>query len=107
MENRIKEQQLHLFSDRTSTATMRANQLRLYFSCIAYVILNEIRNIGLRGTNFEKYQCDNIRLKILKIGAEIKVSVRRVYLSLSQSYPYKDIFYKIIENIKRSYPLLN
>jgi len=107
MENRIKEQQLHLFSDRTSTAVMRANQLRLYFSSVAYVILNEIRNVGLKGTKFEKYQCDNIRLKILKMGAEVKVSVRRVYVSLSQSYPYKDIFYKIIENIQRSYPLLN
>jgi hypothetical protein len=103
MENRIKEQQLYLFSDRTSTATMKANQLRLYFSSVAYIILNEIRNVGLRGTKFDKYQCDNIRLKILKIGAEIKVSVRRVYVSLSESYPYKDIFYKIIENIKRSY----
>jgi hypothetical protein len=107
IENRIKEQQLYLFSDRTSTAIMRANQLRLYFSCVAYIILNEIRNVGLRGTKFEKYQCDNIRLKILKIGAEIKVSVRRVYVSLSESYPYKDIFNRIIENIKRSYPLLN
>ena len=107
MENRIKEQQLYLFSDRTSTSIMRANQLRLWFSCIAYIILNEIRNVGLRGTKFEKYQCDNIRLKILKIGAEIKVSVRRIYISLFESYPYKNIFYIIIENIKRKYPLLN
>jgi hypothetical protein len=107
MENRIKEQQLSLFSDRTSTAIMRSNQLRLWFSCVAYIILNEIRNVGLKGTRFEKYQCDNIRLKVLKIGAEIKVSVRRIYVSLSESYPYKDIFNRIIENIKRRYPLLN
>lgn len=107
MENRIKEQQLYLFADRTSTATMRANQLRLWFSCVAYLILNEIRNVGLKGTKFEKYQCNNIRLKILKIGAEIKVSVRRVYVSLSESYPYKNIFYRIVENIKKKYPLLN
>ncbi|MCJ7691074.1 MAG: IS1380 family transposase [Clostridiaceae bacterium] len=107
MENRIKEQQLYLFADRTSTATMRANQLRLWFSCLAYLILNEIRNVGLKGTKFEKYQCNNIRLKILKIGAEVKVSVRRVYVSLSESYPYKNIFYPITSNIKRKYPLLN
>lgn len=107
MENRIKEQQLYLFADRTSTATMRANQLRLWFSCTAYLILNEIRNVGLKKTKFKKYQCDNIRLKILKIGAEIKVSVRRIYISLSESYPYKNIFYTIINNIKRNYPLLN
>ena len=107
MENRIKEQQLYLFADRTSTAAMRSNQLRLWFSCVAYLILNEIRNVGLRGTKFEKYQCNNIRLKILKIGAEIKVSARRVYVSLSESYPYKNIFYRIIENIQRKYPMLN
>jgi len=107
MENRIKEQQLYLFADRTSTAIMKANQLRLWFSCVAYIILNELRNVGLRGTKFKKYQCDNIRLKILKIGAEIKISVRRVYVSLSESYPYKNIFHIIIENIKRRYPLLN
>lgn len=107
MENRIKEQQLYLFADRTSTAIMKANQLRLWFSCAAYIILNELRNVGLRGTKFKKYQCDNIRLKILKIGAEIKISVRRVYVSLSESYPYKNIFHIIIENIKRRYPLLN
>jgi hypothetical protein len=107
MENRIKEQQLYLFADRTSTAIMNANQLRLWFSCVAYIILNELRNVGLRGTKFKKYQCDNIRLKILKIGAEIKISVRRVYVSLSESYPYKNIFHIIIENIKRRYPLLN
>ena len=107
MKNRIKEQQLSLFSDRTSIAVMRSNQLRLWFSCVAYIILNEIRNIGLKGTRIEKYRCDNIRLKVLKIEAEIKVSIRRIYVSLSESYPYKNIFNRIIKNIKRRYPLLN
>jgi len=99
MENRIKEQQLYLFADRTSTAYMRSNQLRLWFSCVAYVILNELRIHGLKGTECEKYQCDNIRLKLLKIGAAVKISVRRIYISLSESYPYKAMFLRVMENI--------
>ena len=69
MENRIKEQQLYLFADRTSSATMRANQLRLWFSSLAYVILNELRRVGLRGTEWREATCQSIRLKLLKIGA--------------------------------------
>ncbi|MEP9411700.1 MAG: transposase [Candidatus Brocadia sp.] len=70
MENRIKEQQLHLFADRTSTETMRANQLRLWFSSsVAYVLLNELRRIGLCSTEFSQAQCIMIRTKLFKIGA--------------------------------------
>jgi hypothetical protein len=104
MENRIKEQQLHLFADRTSSATMRANQLRLWFSSVAYVLMNELRKRALRGTEFARAQCETIRVKLLKIGAQVRVSVRRVYVSLASGYPYQDVFYKILENIERSYP---
>jgi hypothetical protein len=92
MENRIKEQQLCLFADRTSTATMRANQLRLWFSSLAYTLLQALRRVGLKGTPMEKAQCGTIRLKLLKIGALLKVTVRRVALSLAEGYPYKAIF---------------
>jgi hypothetical protein len=106
MENRIKEQQLHLFADRTSSATMRANQLRLWFSSVAYVIMHELRKRALQGTEFGRAQCETIRLKLLKIGAQVRVSVRRVYVSLASGYPYQDVFYKIIKNIKGAYPQL-
>jgi hypothetical protein len=104
MENRVKEQQLHLFADRTSTATMRANQLRLWFSSVAYVVMNEVRKRALRGTEFSRAQCETIRLKLLKIGAQVRVSVRRVYISLASGYPYQGVFWKVIENIRRAYP---
>jgi hypothetical protein len=100
MENRIKEQQLALFADRTSTATMRANQLRLYFSSIAYVLLHTLRRLGLAGTELAKAQCDTIRLKLLKIGAQIRITVRKVWVSLSQSYPYADLFWRIHERLR-------
>ena len=83
MENRIKEQQLYLFADRTSSATMKANQLRLWFSSLAYVILNELRSVGLRRTRMAEATCQSIRLKLLKIGAHVRVSVRRVVFSMA------------------------
>ena len=89
MENRIKEQQLDMFSDRTSTAQMRANQLRLYFSSLAYIFLTAFRRIALKGTQFQKSQCGTIREKLLKIGARVVISVRRVFIEFSESYPYK------------------
>jgi hypothetical protein len=104
MENRIKEQQLALFADRTSTATMRANQLRLYFSSIAYVLLHTLRRVGLVGTELAKAQCDTIRLKLLKIGAQIRITVRKVWVSLSQSYPYSELFRRIYTRL-RAHPL--
>jgi hypothetical protein len=106
MENRIKEQQLDLFSDRTSSFTMRANQLRLYFSCLAYLLMSELRRRGLRRTQFAKAQCHTIRLKLLKIGAQIRLSVRRVYASLSSAYPYQEEFLQILGNLRRAYPQL-
>ena len=100
MENRIKEQQLALFADRTSAATMRANQLRLYFSSIAYVLLQSLRRLGLAGTDLAKAQCDTIRLKLMKIGAQIRITTRKVWVSLSQSYPYADLFWQIYERLR-------
>jgi len=105
MENRIKEQQLYLFADRTSCRTMRANQLRLWLSSVAYVLLQTLRQQGLRGTEMAQARCDTIRLKLLKIGAIVRVSVRRVWFSLSQSCPYQTLFAKILENLKGWQPL--
>jgi hypothetical protein len=106
MENRIKEQQLYLFADRTSSSTMRANQLRLWLSSVAYVIMNELRSRALRGTEFARAQCGSIRLKLLKIGAQVRVSVRRVRVSFASGYPYQDSFYRILRNIREAYPQL-
>jgi hypothetical protein len=106
MENRIKEQQLYLFADRTSSFTMEANQLRLWFSSVAYVIMNELRKKALQGTEFAKATCETIRLKLLKIGAHVKLSVRRVHVRLASGYPYQQIFCKILSNLKRAYPQL-
>ncbi|WP_419584013.1 IS1380 family transposase, partial [Thiolapillus sp.] len=85
MENRIKEQQLGLFADRTSSATLRANQLRLYFSSFAYVLLHGLRRLGLTGTAFAKAQSTTIRLKLLKIGARLRLTARKVWLSFSEA----------------------
>ena len=94
MENRIKEQ-LMLFSDRTSTAYLRSNQLRLYFSSVAYVVLQRLRRLGLQGTEFARAQCATIRLKLLKIGALIRVTVRKVWVALAGGYPYAELFRQI------------
>lgn len=87
MENRIKEQ-LMLFADRTSTAWMRSNQLRLYFSSIAYLLLEALRRLGLQGTEWSQAQATTIRLKVLKIGALIRVTVRKIWIALAGGYPY-------------------
>ena len=87
MENRIKEAQLDLFADRTSSATMRANQLRLWFASMAYVLMCALRRIGLAGTRFAKATCGTIRLKLLKIGALMKVSVRRIKFAMASAHP--------------------
>jgi hypothetical protein len=105
MENRIKEQQLYLFADRTSSATMRANQIRLWFSSLAYVILNELRAVGLRGTRMAEATCESMRLKLLKIGAHVKVSVRRVVFSMASGYPDQDLFHTALSNLQRTYRL--
>jgi hypothetical protein len=105
MENRIKEQQLYLFADRTSSATMRANQLRLWFSSLAYMILNELRSVGLRGTRMAEATCASIRLKLLKIGAHVRLSVRRVTFSMASGYPDQDLFGSVLINLQRAYHL--
>ena len=87
MENRIKEQQLALFADRTSTQVLRSNQLRLYFS-FAYVLIETLRALGLGGSELAQAQCDTIRLKLLKIGAQIRITVRNVWIAFSEAYPY-------------------
>jgi hypothetical protein len=89
VENRIKEQQLDLFADRTSAATMRANQLRLWFASFAYVLLEALRRLGLRHTQFATASCGTIRLKLLKIGAQVRVSVRRVKIAMASTCPYQ------------------
>jgi hypothetical protein len=98
MENRIKEQ-LMLFADRTSTAYLRSNQLRLYFSSVAYVLLQMLRHLGLQGTELAKAQCTTIRLKLLKIGALIRISVRKVWVSLAGGYPYVALFRQVHETL--------
>lgn len=100
MENRIKEQQLGLFADRTSAHEMRANQLRLYFSSVAYLLMSSLRRIGLKGTDMEKAQCSRIRLDLLKIGALIKISVRRVYVAFSSGFPRQELFQQVLANIR-------
>jgi len=101
MENRIKEQQLCLFADRTSCQTMRANQLRLWLSSAAYVLMQALRQKGLQGTALAQARCDTIRLKLLKIGAIVRVTVRRVWFSLAQSYPYQAVFTQVLDNLCR------
>jgi hypothetical protein len=105
MENRIKEQQLYLFSDRTSTSIMRANQLRLWFSSVAYVLVNALRKFGLKGTEMSKAQCHTIREKLFKVGAMIKITVRRVLIMLASGYPYQAIFAAAYRNLRVLTPL--
>jgi hypothetical protein len=101
MENRIKEQQMGLFADRTSAATMRANQLRLYFSSFAYMLMHALRRLGLKGTELAHAQCSTIRLKLLKIGAQIQVTVRRIWIRMAGGYPYNEIFSRVLANLQR------
>ena len=99
MENRIKEQQLDLFADRTSAATMRANQLRLWFASMAYVLIEALRRIGLVGGRFADATCGSIRLKLLKIGALVRLSVRRLKVAMPSAFPYQHEY-------RRAYVLL-
>jgi hypothetical protein len=92
MENRIKECQLDLFADRTSTNTMRANQLRPWFASIAYVLLCALRRIALQHTQFATATSGTIRLSLLKIGALVRVSVRRIKIAMTSGCPYQDEF---------------
>jgi hypothetical protein len=92
MENRIKECQLDLFADRTSAATMRANQLRLWLASMAYVLLCAVRRIGLAHTQFAQATCGTIRLKLLKLGALVRISVRRIKIAMASACPYQNEF---------------
>jgi DDE family transposase len=101
MENRIKEQQLGLFAARASCGTMRANQIRLCLSTVAYVLMRALREFGLADTELAAAQCDTLRVRLLKIGAVVHVSVRRVWLALSQAYPWQTTFRQIVERLAR------
>jgi hypothetical protein len=105
MENRIKEQQLYLFADRTSTTQMRSNQIRLWFSSAAYALVQALRRLGLKGTQMAKAQCHTIRRRLFKIGALVRVTVRRVWVSWSESYPYKELFTQIYAKLQRLRPI--
>ena len=102
VENRIKEQQLDLFADRTSAATMRANQLRLWFASFAYVLLEALRRIGLRHTQFATATCGTIRLKLLKIGAQVRTSVRRIKVAMASACPYRTEYHLAYLYLKRA-----
>jgi len=100
MENRIKEQQLDLFADRTSTHLMRSNQIRLWFSSLAYTLIQLLREFALSGTPMAHAQCGTIREKLFKIGARIKISVRKIWIHFSESYPHQSLFSKIATKLK-------
>ena len=105
MENRIKEQQLDLFADRTSTQTFESNQLRLWLSSMAYVLMQAFRQYCLSKTSFAKATVGTIRLNFLKLGARITVSFRRILIAISSSCPYQDILgiaYSRIQSIPDS-----
>jgi len=99
MENRIKEQ-FSLFADRVSTETMRANQMRLYLSTMAYVLVSGLRRIGLRATELAEAQVSTIRTKLLKIGAQIRVTVRKVWVSMASRYPWQDVYQQVWANLR-------
>jgi Transposase DDE domain group 1 len=98
-ENRIKEQ-FSLFSDRTSTAYLRSNQLRLYLSSMAYLLLYGLRRLGLHGTTMAKAQCQTIRLQLLKIGALVRITVRKVWVSFSSGYPHQVLFASVFHQLR-------
>jgi hypothetical protein len=101
MENRIKEQQLDMFADRTSSHTMRANQLRLWLSSLAYTLVVQLRRLGLRGTALADAQVGTIRTRLLKVGALVKLSVRRIQISLSSVFPLQRLFHQALANLQR------
>jgi len=99
MENRIKEQ-FSLFADRVSAETMRANQMRLYLSTMAYILLSGLRRLGLKATELAEAQVSTIRTKLLKIGAQIRVTVRKVWVSMASSYPWQDLYQQVWTNLR-------
>ena len=99
MENRIKEQ-MCLFAYRLSTEEMKGNQLRLYLSALAYTLVEALRRLALKGTEWAEAQVDTIRLKLFKIGALVRISARRVWLELSSTYPWKQIYARAFDALR-------
>jgi hypothetical protein len=99
MENRIKEQ-FSLFADRVSAETMRANQLRLYLSTMAYILVSGLRRLGLQATALAEAQVSTIRTQLLKIGAQIRVTVRKVWVSMASSYPWQELYQQVWTNLR-------
>ncbi len=104
MENRIKEQQLQLFATRTSGRLMRVNQVRLWLSSVAYVLLDNMRRFALAGTSLATAYCSTLRLKLLKIGARVRVTTRKVWVSLANSYPHQALFARAYDQLQRARP---
>ena len=103
MHTQCIPEQLGLFADRTSSTMFFANQLRLWFSSVAYVLLSELRRVGLKGTELARAQCSTIRTKLLKVGALVLLSVRRIWVRCASGYPYQKIFAKILANLQAHY----
>jgi hypothetical protein len=99
MENRIKEQ-FSLFADRVSAETIRANQMRLYLSAMAYILVSGLRRLGLKATELAEAQVSTIRTKLLKIGAQIRVTVRKVWVSMASSYPWQNLYQEVWQNLR-------
>jgi hypothetical protein len=99
MENRIQEQ-FCLFADRVSTETMRGNQMRLYLSTMAYILVSGLRRLGLKTTELAEAQMSTIRTKLLKIGAQIRVTVRNVWVSMASGYPWQDLYQQVWTNLR-------
>ena len=99
MENRIKEQFV-LFADRVSASPLRANQLRIYFSVIAYTLMSGLRRLGLQTTALATAQVDTIRLRLLKIGALVRVTVRKVWVRMASSYPYQALYSQVLRQLR-------
>jgi hypothetical protein len=100
MENRIKEQQLGMFADRTSTATLRGNQLRLWIASLAYTLAQALRRIGLRGTSLATAQVSTIRVRLLKLSGLVRISVRRIRIALSSAFPTQSVFAQALRNLQ-------
>ena len=99
MENRIKEQ-FSLFADRVRAETIRANQMRLYLSAMAYILVSGLRRVGLQETELAQAQVSTIRIKLLKMGAQIRVTVRRVWVSMASSYPWRGLYQEVWLNLR-------
>jgi hypothetical protein len=104
LENRIKEQQLDLFADRTPARLMRVNQVRLWIASVAYVLLNELRRLGLAGTRWAGARPSTLRNKLLKIGARVRVTTRKVWVALASAYPYEELFDLAYHRLARAGP---